>query len=187
MSILKLASHSPFLHSKQRRPVIIVVFFSRARHQLHFHGSQRWPQQPEQGKHPLLIFSRLFRPLGVGLVQSVLLLGVEHPPIWVPELRPTLQKHCFSKKTLSSSTFGLLFLLSKPLSGRGGVWLQRSSHKVRYVHFALAKKSERSKCFVLVGGYPVATIPIEEAKFHLYLSVTCAACIGTFEAGNVYF
>ena len=136
---MKLASHSPFLHSKQRRPVIIVVFFSRARHQLHFHGSQRWPQQPEQGKHPLLIFSRLFRPLGVGLVQSVLLLGVEHPPIWVPELRPTLQKHCFSKKTLSSSTFGLLFLLSKPLSGRGGVWLQRSSHKVRYIYILLLK------------------------------------------------
>ena len=39
----------------------------------------------------------------------------------------------------------------------------------------------------MVGGYPVVTVSIEEAKFHLYLSVTCAACIGTFEAGNVYF
>ena len=48
------------------------------------------------------------------------------------------------------------------------------------------KKSERGKCFVLVGGYLVVTVSIEEAKFHLYLSVTCAACIGTFEAGNVY-
>ena len=45
---------------------------------------------------------------------------------------------------------------------------------------------ERSKCSVLVVGYPVVTVSIKEAKFHLYLSVTCAACIGTFEAGNVY-
>ena len=54
------------------------------------------------------------------------------------------------------------------------------------MYILLWQKSERSKCFVLVGGYPVVTVSIEEAKFHLYLSVTCAACIGTFEAGNVY-
>ena len=49
------------------------------------------------------------------------------------------------------------------------------------------KKSDRSKCFVLVGGYTVVTVSIEEAKFQLHLSVTCAACIGTFEAGKFYF
>ena len=49
------------------------------------------------------------------------------------------------------------------------------------------KKSERNKCFVLVGGYTVVTVSIEEAKFQLHLSVTCAAWIGTFEAGKVYF
>ena len=81
--------------------------FSQARHQLHFHGSQRWSQQPEQGKHPLRIFSRLFRPLGVGLVQSVLLLGVEHPPIWVLEHRQTLWKHSFSEKTLPSTVLDI--------------------------------------------------------------------------------
>ena len=53
--------------------------------------------------------------------------------------------------------------------------------------FCSGKKSERSKCFVLVDGYTVVTVSIEEAKFQLHLSVTCAAWIGTFEAGKIYF
>ena len=48
------------------------------------------------------------------------------------------------------------------------------------------KKVKGANALFLVGGYPAVTVSIEEAKFHLYLSVTCAACIGTFEAGNVY-